>query len=191
MGDYSPRSSNAEHDPDAALSADFIIPKHTVGELPSTEGQRHMSALDELEAAQEHDEVDSSAATTRQKTGGRQKGTPNKVARFDLAKSAKVYGLRALATCIEIMENTDEAGATRLAAAKEILDRGFGKAKQVTEVSGPDGGDIQSRLVIEFVGQPPISARVDAQITDKTGEIIDMQLNTVRVPEQRKPWEDV
>lgn len=187
MGDYTDRSSAAEIDPDSALSADFTIPKHTVGQLPDENKFRRSSALEELETMQS--QQDEAPSYTREKTGGRQKGTPNKVARFDLAKSAKVYGLRALAVAIEIMENEQEAGPVRLAAAKEVLDRGFGRAKQVTEISGIDGEEIQSRLVIEFVGQPPIKAVVDAQIENKAGEVIDMQLETVRVPEKRRPWD--
>lgn len=188
MGDYTDRSSNAELDPDSALSANFTIPRHTVGELPNENVMRKSSALEELETMQSA-QSDDDSGYKREKTGGRQKGTPNKVARFDLAKSAKVYGLRALAVAIEIMEDDSEAGPVRLAAAKEVLDRGFGKAKQVTEISGIDGEEIQSRLVIEFVGQPPIKANVDAQLTNKAGEIIDMQLETVRVPENRRPWD--
>jgi hypothetical protein len=187
MGDYTDRSSPAELDVNSALSADFTIPKHTVGQLPDENQMRRTSALEELETMQ--GQQDDDPGYKREKTGGRQKGTPNKVARFDLAKSAKVYGLRALAVAIEIMENEKEAGPVRLAAAKEVLDRGFGKAKQVTEISGIDGEEIQSRLVIEFVGQPPIKADVQAQITDKAGEVIDLQLETIRVPENRRPWD--
>lgn len=91
----------------------------------------------------------------RIKTGGRQKGTPNAKARFDLAMSARVYGLRALATVVEIMEDPDQPPALRLAAASQILDRGYGRPAQVTTHSAPDGGAIQSCLRIEFVGVPP------------------------------------
>ena len=186
MGDYTDRSSNAEMSDDSALSANFTLPKHTVGQLPENTAYRS-SALEELESMQQ--EADDAPGYKREKTGGRQKGTPNKVARFDLGKTAKLYGLRALAVAIEIMENEKEAGTTRLAAAKEILDRGYGKAKQVTEISGIDGEEIQTKLTIEFVGQPPIRANVDAQITDQAGRTIDMELETVRVPENRRPWD--
>jgi hypothetical protein len=52
------------------------------------------------------------------------------------------------------MENEGESSAVRLAAAKEVLDRGFGRPKQVTEIGGVDGDEIRNRLVIEFVGVP-------------------------------------
>jgi hypothetical protein len=95
----------------------------------------------------------------RQKTGGRQKGTPNKQKKFELMKTAQLYGLRAVATLVEAMEDEGAPWTARLSAATEILDRGFGKAKQVQEITGADGGEIQSRLIIEFVGQlPSVSA---------------------------------
>jgi hypothetical protein len=146
-----------------------------------------MSALDDIAAAQE--EEDSEEPTTRQKTGGRQKGTPNKVSRVDIRKTAAVFSLRAVATLVDIMEDEKANNSDRISAAKEILDRAHGKAKQITEIGGIDGADIQTKLTIEFVGQPPIRATVDAQLTDKAGEVIDMELNTVRVPENRRPWD--
>lgn len=92
----------------------------------------------------------------RRKTGGRVAGTPNKEKKFDVTKIARQYGLRAIATVIEVMEDDGESGAVRLAAANSILDRGFGRAKQTVEHTGEDGNDIQHRLVVEFVGQPPM-----------------------------------
>lgn len=92
----------------------------------------------------------------RRKTGGRVAGTPNKEKKFDVVKIARQYGLRAIATVVEVMEDEEESGAVRLAAANSLLDRGFGRAKQTVEHSGLDGEDIQHRLVIEFVGQPPV-----------------------------------
>jgi hypothetical protein len=90
----------------------------------------------------------------REERRNSRKGSPNRLARFDIGASAKVYGLRALATIVEIMENEEEASPVRLAAAREVLDRGFGRPKQVTEVGGVDGDEIRNRLIIEFVGVP-------------------------------------
>lgn len=91
----------------------------------------------------------------RAKTGGRQVGTPNKQKKFELMKTAQLYGLRAVATIVEIMEDEGAAHTVRLAAASELLDRGFGKSKQMVEHGGIDGDEIKSRLIIEFVGQLP------------------------------------
>jgi hypothetical protein len=183
MGDYTDRSSPAEMCDDSVLSGDRIHPKHQIQvELPE------VSISDELQAAADASN-DEGEIATRTKTGGRTKGTPNKVARVDIAKVARVYSLRALEVLISVMEDKKEAGSTRIAAANALLDRAHGKPKQVTEVGGFDGGDIQTKLTIEFVGQPPIKATVDAQLTQDDGKTIDMQLQTVRVPEQRRPWD--
>jgi len=94
---------------------------------------------------------------------GTRKGSPNRLARYDITASAKVYGLRALATIVEIMEDAEEAAPVRLAAAKEVLDRAFGRPKQITEIGGLDGDEIRNRLVIEFVGAGagPLPSRVE------------------------------
>lgn len=188
MGDYTDRSSPAEVYDDSVLSADRIIPKHAL-QANLTPSSRHMSALDDIQAAQDAEGAEDETPAKREKTGGRQKGTPNKVARVDLRKTAAVFSLRAVATLVDIMEDVDANNSDRISAAKEILDRAHGKSKQVTEISGIDGEEIQTRLVIEFVGQPPIKATVDAQLTDQADRTIDMQLETVRVPENRRPWD--
>jgi|SRR6185437_10653252 len=186
MGDYTDRSSPAELDDNAVFSANRTMPKHVVGDVPPV-NTRQMSALNEINEAQADE--DEAPTEKRQKTGGRQKGTPNKVARVDLRKTASLFSLRAVATLVDIMEDTAANNSDRISAAKEILDRAHGKSKQVTEISGIDGDEIQTRLVIEFVGQPPIKATVDAQLTDQADRTIDMQLETVRVPENRRPWD--
>lgn len=188
MGDYTTRTSPAELADDAVLSGSRIHPKHTIQtELPE------VSVSEELQRAAEADEDEGSAPGyedgPRQKTGGRQKGTPNKVARVDIAKVCRVYSLRAVETLIDVMEDDKQPGATRIAAASALLDRAHGKPKQMTEISGPDGAEIQTKLTIEFLGQPPVSAKVQGQIEQDDGKVIDVQMQTIRVPEQRKPWD--
>lgn len=186
MGDYTTRTSPAELDDAAVLSGSRIHPKHVIQtELPQ------VSISEELQRAAEADEENSPGYedSPRQKTGGRKAGTPNKVQRVDIAKVCRVYSLRAVEVLISVMEDAEEAGSTRIAAANALLDRAHGKPKQMTEISGIDGADIQTKLTIEFVGQPPIHAKVDAQLEDQAGRTIDMQLETVRVPEQRRPWD--
>lgn len=65
-----------------------------------------------------------------QKTGGRTKGTPNK-ATADVKAAAQKYTPGALRTLAAIMRSS-ESDAARVAAAKELLDRGHGKAPQDT-----------------------------------------------------------
>jgi hypothetical protein len=80
-----------------------------------------------------------------QKTGGRAAGTPNKVT-ADIKALAQSFGpdaIRKLAQLSGLAVDDDgnrvpaaESGTTQVAALKELLDRGYGKAKQEIEHSG-------------------------------------------------------
>jgi hypothetical protein len=59
------------------------------------------------------------------KTGGRKPGVPNKATR-ELKELAQPYALEAIQTLREIMEH-GETEAARVAAARELLDRGYGR----------------------------------------------------------------
>ncbi len=65
----------------------------------------------------------------RQKTGGRKKGTPNK-ATAEVMKLAGQYTGDAIRVLSEILKNEESPEAARIAAAKELLDRGHGKPSQ-------------------------------------------------------------
>jgi len=80
-----------------------------------------------------------------QKTGGRQKGTPNKVT-ADIKAIAQSFGEEAIKHLVEIARDGEAAPAARVAAVKEILDRGYGKAKQLLEHTGEDGGAIVTKI---------------------------------------------
>lgn len=60
--------------------------------------------------------------------GGRQKGTPNK-ATAEIKLIARKYGEDAIKELARIMSEGENEQA-RIAAIKELLDRGFGKATQ-------------------------------------------------------------
>ena len=75
------------------------------------------------------------------KTGGRAKGTPNRITRT-IKEMAQPYGKRAFTRLAKLLKSDDEKVA--LAAAKELLDRGFGRSIATTEISGPDGGPLQA-----------------------------------------------
>lgn len=64
-----------------------------------------------------------------QKTGGRSKGTPNKIG-ADVREAAQAFTAKAIATLAEIMQDKKQPGAARVSAASAILDRGHGKARQ-------------------------------------------------------------
>lgn len=78
------------------------------------------------------------------RTGGRQKGTPNKVT-AEVKILARGYGADVIARLAKIALKSENETAA-IAAGKELLDRGYGKA--VTMLSGPDEGPIvmESRL---------------------------------------------
>lgn len=52
----------------------------------------------------------------------------------ELTERAKEYADRALQIAVDLMEDTKEPGSTRLAALREILDRGHGRSISKTEL---------------------------------------------------------
>jgi hypothetical protein len=88
------------------------------------------------------------------KTGGRRKGSTNK-ATADIKALAQVHTPRALQILADIMEQS-ESDAARVAAVKELLDRGHGKSPQ--PVSGdPDGPPVRI-VVATGIDRPPNAA---------------------------------
>lgn len=75
--------------------------------------------------------------TRRVKTGGRKPGTPNK-ATASIRDIARQYTDQAVRTLVKVL--SDESAAARVAAARELLDRAYGKATSV--IGGEDGGPI-------------------------------------------------
>jgi len=67
----------------------------------------------------------------KKKKAGRPKGSKNKVSAC-IQEMAEPYGKRAVATLRRLMDKSDNE-AIRLQAAKELLDRGYGKPTQVQE----------------------------------------------------------
>lgn len=69
------------------------------------------------------------------KTGGRKVGSLNK-ATADVKALAQDYGQRAIDRLVKIMESDEQPAAAQVAAAKELLDRGYGKAVQAMKLDG-------------------------------------------------------
>jgi hypothetical protein len=65
------------------------------------------------------------------KFGGRQKGTPNK-STAEIRTLARQYGPEAIATLVRLMRQRDDL-KVRLAAAKELLDRAYGRGTEVVK----------------------------------------------------------
>ena len=81
------------------------------------------------------------------KTGGRQKGSLNK-ATADVKVAAQAYTEEAIATLAAIMRE-EESAAARVAAIKELLDRGHGKAKQVVDATVAATVEKLTRTVVD------------------------------------------
>jgi len=75
---------------------------------------------------------------------GRTKGVKNK-STAEIKELAQTYSANALSTLATIMRNSDNDTA-RIAAAKELLDRGYGKVTQAVEVSGSLSIEMAARL---------------------------------------------
>lgn len=83
-----------------------------------------------------------------ERRGGRSKGVPNK-ATASLKDIAREYTEEAIIALVSVLRS--ESGASRVAAARELLDRGYGKASQV--LSGDeDGGPLRLIHEIQLTG---------------------------------------
>ena len=105
------------------------------------------------------------------KTGGRQKGTPNK-ATASLKGLAQQYTDKAVATLAEVMRDITAPAVARVSAANALLDRGHGKPRQEIEHTGKDGAAIaievedRRRRVSELLEQ----ARAEVMARHAAGE---------------------
>lgn len=89
-----------------------------------------------------------------ERRGGRQKGTPNR-ATASLKDLARQHTEAALNTLVSVLAGGEGVpAAAQVAAAKEILDRGYGRASTV--LSGDeDGGPIKLATEIRLIGISP------------------------------------
>ena len=83
----------------------------------------------------------------RPKSGGRKKGTPNKVTK-DAKRLANGYGKEAIKILVDIMRD-GSSDQVRVSAAREVLDRAYGKAPQAIQHSGEAGGPITFKVVYD------------------------------------------
>jgi len=102
-------------------------------------------------------------AKGQQKTGGRQKGTPNK-ATAQVKALAQVHGPQAIDELAQIaFDKHEETGLpvanaqARIAAIKELLDRGYGKS--VAQIEGDFTVD-DTRRRLEEMSEQELDARI-------------------------------
>lgn len=88
------------------------------------------------------------------KTGGRKAGTPNK-ATASIKEIARQHTDAAIMTLVSVLAGGEGIpAAAQVAAAKELLDRGYGKASTVL-TGDEDGGAVQVVSRIELIGVRP------------------------------------
>ncbi len=85
------------------------------------------------------------------KTGGRKVGTPNKIT-ADVRALAQQHAPAVVDALVAIANDQTQQGAARVAACKEILDRGYGKAQE------------PSRM--DFLANVPMYSLTDDQLRD-------------------------
>ncbi len=100
-------------------------------------------------------------AKGQSKTGGRQKGTPNKATK-DVKEAAREHGPAALKRINKL--TNDENPRVALAACKEILDRAYGKTVQHidAELSVYDSLSLEEKEALLVA--------LDASIADEEGD---------------------
>jgi hypothetical protein len=96
-----------------------------------------------------------------------QSGNPGGRPKDDLGlkELARARTEEALATLVEVMQSTDAPPAARVTAACAILDRGHGKPVQMTELTGKDGGAIETTI-----SQTDLARRIAFLLTAATKE---------------------
>jgi hypothetical protein len=77
-----------------------------------------------------------------------------------VAQVARNYSLSAIETLFDICTDPEAPKATRVSAADALLDRGWGKAKQILEHGGADG---QPLPTIEIRLVQPVNASGGSQ----------------------------
>ena len=89
------------------------------------------------------------AATLRLAGGGRKPGVPNK-ATAEIKALARQYAPAAMQELFRLATKA-RSDRTRLAAIKELFDRGFGKARQPLIGGDEDDAPIKTFLRVEFI----------------------------------------
>ena len=80
--------------------------------------------------------------------------------RKDLKAAAKDFGAEALTTIVNIMRDENVSAQHRLSAAAQILDRGFGKPKNETEITVGVYERLSSEELVRFITGKEIDAEL-------------------------------
>lgn len=115
------------------------------------------------------------------KTGGRKAGVPNK-ATAEVKELAQQYGEKAIQALAKIVKSGDSDQA-KVAACREILDRGYGK---------PTQGIIQLKFIFEFTQKMGLAlSRIIPDFCPHCKTALTLRENTVKELESlSKQFED-
>ena len=113
---------------------------------------------------------------------GRPKGRKSAGIGEDIKALAKQLAPEALETLAVIMRDKTVPAAARVSAANSIIERGYGKAVQPSELSGPGGAPVALSFVIRRAGEEilPVTAPVEALPPAEEQPTIDLQPVAVR-----------
>jgi hypothetical protein len=113
---------------------------------------------------------------------GRPKGRKNAGIGEDIKALAKQLAPEAMQTLATIMRDDKVPAAARVSAANSIIERGYGKAVQPSELSGPNGGAVQLSFLVRRAGEDilPVASPPQAIVTAQDPETIDLQPVSVR-----------
>lgn len=81
------------------------------------------------------------------KTGGRQKGSVNKVT-AEIKALAQKHGPNLIQALVDMAADDEAPHAARVAATKEVLDRGFGKPAQAIVGGGEDDNPLKQIIQV-------------------------------------------
>ena len=83
---------------------------------------------------------------------GRKKGVPNK-STAEIRAVAQKHGAKAVRELVKLMTRSENE-QTRLKAAVELLDRGYGRPVTPSEISGKDGEPLSAAVLAFVAGLP-------------------------------------
>ena len=122
------------------------------------------------------------------KTGGRKKGTPNKVLHC-IKAVARLHGNASIKVLFKMMMDVKTVQNVRLGCAKELLDRGYGKPIAQITHTGADNGPIMTEDIsmLELARRSAflmVMADREKDAAEQAGETIEGELVSLPDPDE-------
>lgn len=90
-----------------------------------------------------HNDASDAEPVAPRRGPGRPKGSLNKLT-AEVRELAAGYGPAVIRRLYDIVNDDEQPTAARVSAANVILDRGFGRPAQAVELTGRDGGPVET-----------------------------------------------